>query len=187
MLAKKTHLRKIAIEKRNALSASARLRAAEEAARHALPLIEHERNAVVAIYWPVRNEISPLILAEHLHARKFELCLPVVVEKDAPLRFRKYEPGYALHKGKYGIDEPSQKSPYLNPSILIVPLIAFDKKGRRLGTGGGYYDRTLQALRAGDTPIKAYGYAFAIQEAVELPHEPHDELLDAVITEQGIR
>lgn len=173
------------LKKRNALTAEARLRAAEEAAHQALSLIENERG-IVAIYWPVRNELSPLILAEHLHARKFELCLPVVVEKDTALQFRKYKPGDKLHKGRYGIDEPSVKSPYLNPSILIVPLIAFDKQGRRLGTGGGYYDRTLRSLRAGDKPVLAYGYAYAAQEVGALPQEPHDEPLDAIITEKTV-
>jgi 5-formyltetrahydrofolate cyclo-ligase len=181
----KALLRKLMLEKRTMLSAEVRLRAAEAAAHNALPLFESERGTV-AIYWPVRNEISPLILAEHLHARKFELCLPVVIEKDSAVQFRKYAPGDKLHKGRFGVDEPSQKSPYLNPSVLIVPLVAFDKKGRRLGTGGGYYDRTLAALRAGDMPVKAYGYAFAVQEVSALPYEPHDQLLDAVITEERI-
>lgn len=180
----KAELRQQMLEKRAALSAEVRLRAAEEASRTAIELIGQE-GGPVAIYWPVRNELSPLILAEHLYARKIPLCLPVVLEKDQPLQFRSWAPGDALHKGKYGIDEPSQKAPFVVPTILIVPLIAFDPKGGRLGTGGGYYDRTLKALRFSG-PIKAYGYAFSLQEVKIIPHEPHDELLDAIITEKTV-
>lgn len=171
-------------KKRIALSAEARLRAAEEAARQALSLFDN-KNGAIALYWPVRHEISPLILAEYLHQKKYELCLPVVSEKDAPLQFRLWLPGSDLHKGRYGVDEPSQKSPFIVPALLIIPLIAFDRMGARLGTGGGYYDRTLKALRL-VKPIKAYGFAYSLQEVDSLPQEPHDERLDAVITDKAV-
>ncbi len=169
---------------RSALQPEVRLRAAEDAAQLALALLENTRD-VVALYWPVRNELSPLILAEHLHQRHIALCLPVIIEPDTPLQFRAWEPGDALHKGRYGIDEPSQKSAFVTPSILLLPLVAFDPSGTRLGTGGGYYDRTLKQLRAKDPFVQAVGFGYAFQQAEHLPFEPHDEKLDAVITEKG--
>ncbi len=185
MLKTKTYLRRVMQEQRDTLSAETRLRAAEEAAQLALSLCEQMRGPI-ALYWPVRNEISPLILAEHLHQRRRMLCLPVIAEHDMPLQFREYVPGDTLHKGRYGIDEPSQKSPFVEPEILIVPLFAFDRTGARLGTGGGYYDRTLMALRAGKTPVHAFGYAFSCQEVDSLPQEPHDQKLDVIVTENNV-
>lgn len=181
----KAELRRVFYEKRAKLNPETRLRAAEQAARNALAVVE-ELKGPVALYWPVRNEISPLILAEHLHHEGFGLCLPVVIEQGLPLQFRCWSPGDVLHKGRYGIDGPSQKSPFIVPVILFVPLLAFDRTGTRLGTGGGYYDRTLQGLRAANPNVKAYGYAYAVQEVGTIPQEPHDEKLDAVVTEKEV-
>jgi 5-formyltetrahydrofolate cyclo-ligase len=180
----KPQLRELMQKKRTALPAEARLRVAEEAARQALPLFDSKSGAV-ALYWPMRHEISPLILAEHLHQKKYELCLPIAPEKNAPLQFRHWAPEDQLHKGRYGINEPLQKSPLVMPAVLLVPLLAFDKTGARLGMGAGYYDRTLKSLRL-TSSIKAYGFAYSFQEVDSLPQELHDERLDAVITEKAI-
>lgn len=180
----KIALRRTMLERRAALDPETRLRASEQATLHALPLFQNSKDAV-ALYWPVRNEISPLILAEHLVERGHDLCLPVVINPNAALAFRAWSPGDPLHKGRYGIDEPSQKASFVTPSVLIVPLLAFDKNGTRLGTGGGYYDRTLCELRQAGG-VKAYGLAYAFQQVDNLPTDPHDECLDVIITEKGI-
>ncbi len=166
------------------LGAAERIEASEQAAAAALP---HLKTAAlpIALYWPVRGEISPLVLAEHLYVHTIPLCLPVVIAADTPLQFRAWKPGDPLHKGRYGIDEPAKTSPFVTPQTLVVPLLGFDRQGNRLGTGGGYYDRTLQQLRCANQNIKAYGLAFAFQENGTLLREDHDQLLNGVFTNTG--
>ena len=170
---------------RQPIAAAERLDAAERAAAQTLCIIHHLKSPV-ALYWPVRGEISPLIVAQHLHVKGLALCLPVVIAPDEALRFRAWAPGDVLHKGRYGIDAPSQKAPFVTPQTLLVPLLAFDREGNRLGTGGGYYDRTLEKLRQQNPETKAYGFAFAMQETALLPMQLHDQTLDGIITEKEV-
>ena len=138
-------------------------------------------DAIVSGFWPMGPEIDirPLLLA--LHARGQPLCLPVTPKRGQPLHFRRWAPGDALGHGPMGTRQPAQGAE-VTPDWLLVPLLAFDRAGRRLGYGGGYYDRTLADLRASRL-ITAIGIAFAAQE-VELSFaEPHDARLDFVLTE----
>jgi len=141
--------------------------------------------SVVGGYWPLPGELDPRPLMESLAARGAVLALPVVVAPDAPLAFRGWSPGDRLEPGPHGTAHPALTAPLLVPTLLLVPLLAFDAKGFRLGFGGGYYDRTLDALRRGGGVV-AVGLAFAAQQSPALPSDPWDQPLDMVFTEEGL-
>lgn len=161
-------------------------RSAEEALRarvlEAAPL---PAGAVVAGYWPMRGEIDVLPLLGALSQRGQVTALPAVIGRKEPLVFRRWAPGEPLEEGLYGTRHPAASAAVVRPVCLLVPLLAFDRKGIRLGYGGGFYDRTLAALRAVG-PVVAVGVAYAGQEVESLPAEPHDERLDWVVTEKEI-
>jgi 5-formyltetrahydrofolate cyclo-ligase len=112
--------------------------------------------------------------------------LPRINAKGAALSFREWREGDALVDNHHGIAEPRADAETVTPDVVFVPLLAFDARGHRLGYGGGYYDRTLDALRA-KGKILAIGVAYAGQEVAEILSEPHDHALDAVIAETGLR
>ena len=143
---------------------------------------------VVAGYWPMGDEIDPRPLMAALAASGCRLVLPVVTARGQKLDFRAWRDGDPLESGPYGTRHPAAASPPLVPALLLVPLLAFDRAGYRLGYGGGYYDRTLDALTANDQmdKIRAVGMAFAAQEVAEIPRDRHDRRLDAVATEAGL-
>ncbi|EPX87859.1 5-formyltetrahydrofolate cyclo-ligase [Rubellimicrobium thermophilum DSM 16684] len=146
-------------------------------------VLARHRGEAVAGYWPMRSEIDPRpALAEA--ARHGPVGLPVMVRKGAPLRFRAWKPGVPLVEGGFGTLVP-EEGDWIVPRVLVVPLVAFDRRGGRLGYGGGFYDRTLAALRAAG-PVTAIGFAWAAQEDNSLPLEQTDALLDLVVTEAEI-
>ncbi len=141
------------------------------------------RGVPVSGYLPIRTEIDPRpAMAEA--AAHGPVGVPVITGAGQPLKFARWEPGCPLQDGPFGAQIPAQIS-YLEPQIVIVPLVAFDRKGGRLGYGGGFYDRTLQLLRAKGKTL-AIGFAFSGQELADLPLEPTDQPLDMIITETGI-
>lgn len=142
------------------------------------------RPRIVAGYQPFRDEIDPLPLMLKLAAAGARLALPVTPPRDqpSPLTFRAWSPGQSLARGGFGVDEPTEGEVVI-PDLILVPLLAFDRRGHRLGYGQGHFDRTLEALRASGT-VTAIGLAFAGQELPELPAEPHDQALDAILTEK---
>ena len=137
---------------------------------------------VVSAYWPIGHEIDPRPLMTQLHQRKSRIALPVVVGPAQALLFRLWTPELVLEAAAYGLQQPPPESPTQTPDLLLVPLLAFDRSGARLGYGGGYYDRTLAWLRT-QRPITAVGLAFACQEVPQVPTTITDQPLDAVITE----
>ncbi len=143
------------------------------------------RTPTVSVYLPIRGEPDTEPLIEALVAVGMTVALPVTVERARPLRFRVWSPGEALETGRYGIREPLSSAPEVSPDVLFVPLAAFDRRGFRLGYGAGYYDSSLEALRR-EKAILAVGIAFSIQQVESVPTEPHDQRLDAVITEHGL-
>ncbi len=143
------------------------------------------RGSVVAGYWPIDTEIDVRPLLARLHERDVGCALPVVVGRDAPLLFRRWCPEDELEAGAHGTWHPRPSRETLRPRILFVPLLAFDRTGYRLGHGGGYYDRTLAALRA-EGPTTAIGAAYAIQRADHVPRGPRDQPLDWVVTEESL-
>lgn len=142
---------------------------------------------VVGGYWPMEEELDPRPLLTQLQRKGVLVVLPAVQTGTRLLQFRLCDDLAELPPaGAYGIPAPAATATPLVPDILLVPLVGFDREGHRLGMGGGYYDATLQGLRAVvDKKILAVGYAFAVQQVAELPHAAHDERLDWAVTERG--
>ena len=129
------------------------------------------------------SEISTVELLGKLVAEGWTTALPIVVGKELPLMFRCWVPGEPLVSGLWDIQIPVETSPEVEPDVLLVPMLAFDRKGYRLGYGGGFYDRTLAKLRA-LKKVTAIGVAYAGQEVDEVPHGEYDQPLDWIMTEQ---
>jgi 5-formyltetrahydrofolate cyclo-ligase len=138
---------------------------------------------VLAGYMPMRTEISPLSAMVAMAAAG-PVCVPVIQGKGLPLRFARWTPEAAMAAGAFGAQVPATLD-WQEPAVLIVPLVAFDRAGGRLGYGGGFYDRTLAGLRARG-PVLAVGFAFAAQEAEALPLEPTDQPLDLIVTDREV-
>lgn len=136
---------------------------------------------VLAGYMPMRSEADPL---PAMAAHRGPLCLPVVVGRGLALEFRAWAPGAALVAGAFGARIPAAGAMLL-PEVLVVPALAFDPQGFRLGYGGGFYDRTLAALRARG-PVLAIGFGLAGQIVEAVPRGPHDAPLDLIVTEAGV-
>jgi len=141
------------------------------------------RGVPLAGYMPIRTEISPLPAMEEASAHG-PVGVPVIQGEAQPLKFSRWSPDGPLREGPFGAQVP-EKDDYFDPEILIVPLVAFDRAGNRLGYGGGFYDRTLEGLRQRGGCL-AIGFAYGAQEAAELPLEPTDQPLDMIVTEAEI-
>jgi len=137
--------------------------------------------SVVAGFWPIQDEIDIRPLLAALHGRGHPLALPVTGRRGEALVFRAWTPGEPLLPGRFGTSHPAGE--VVTPDVLLIPLLAFDAEGHRLGYGGGFYDRTL-ALLPGSLRI---GCAFASQELDSVPQGPYDQTLHAVVTEAGLR
>jgi len=139
--------------------------------------------APVSGYWPMAEEMDVRPLMARLHAEGHVIGLPVVVAKGEPLIFRRWHPGTTLATASFGLHQPGADAPEVAPEILLVPLLAFDPSGYRLGWGGGFYDRTLTAVRKARVAI-AVGVAYAAQRVDRLPRTERDQRLDWVITDE---
>lgn len=151
-------------------------------ARRPFP-VSVQPGTIVSGYAAMRSEINPSPLMRKLAEAGAQLALPVVVGRGKPLIMRAWSFGQPLVRGVWGIREPPSHAPSVDPDVLIVPLLAFDRRGYRLGYGAGYYDRTINALRARKAVI-AVGLAFASQEVDAIPFTPQDARLDLVLTER---
>ena len=178
----KAKLRTAATARRDALPAAARQAAAEAIAARDFPLAIGP-GTIVSGFMPLASEINPLPLMKKLAAQGARLALPVVAGRGQPLTMRAWAWGEPLNAGVWGIREPKPEAPEVEPDMLLVPLLAFDRAGYRLGYGGGYYDRTIGRLRA-DKPVTAVGIGFAAQEVPQVPISPRDARLDLVLTER---
>jgi len=165
-------------------AATQRPQAAEVLAGHFAPTWRPEKGQVVAGYRPLHHEMDPGPLMAAFMEAGARLCLPVMQSEEQPLLFRSWRPGDTLETGAFGVEEPVDRAPELVPDLVLVPLVGVDRTGVRLGFGKGYYDRTLAALRARG-PVRAVGLAYAEQLVDRVPSEPHDEALDALVTDAG--
>lgn len=184
---RKAAMRDAAQERRKAAHAAAQGagQGAGEAARdHFLAAGLHEGARVASAYRRIRSELDPTPLMLALVERGCRLCVPVIEGKGLPLKFREWTPQTRMQPGPFGAQVPSEGD-WLQPDLLIVPLLAFDDTGLRLGYGGGFYDRTIARLR-GNGPVRAVGFGYAAQRVDAVPADETDERLDAIVTEAGL-
>ncbi len=139
---------------------------------------------LVAGYLPIRDEIDPRPLMQKLEDAGAQLCLPRVNDDGAGMTYRKWAMGGALEDRPFGLKEPLAEAEIVFPTLILVPLLAFDAHGNRLGYGKGHYDRALSSLRSEGRAF-ACAVAFFGQQIDAVPAEPHDQLLDWAVTEQG--
>jgi len=181
---RKKIIRRHAIVRRDALPAPERAAAAETIARRPFPLAIAP-GAIVSGFSPLKSEINPVPLMRRLSDSGAGLALPVVAGKGKPLIMRAWGFGEPLDSGVWGIREPQPEAAEVAPDILLVPLLAFDRRGNRIGYGAGYYDMTIAKLRALKS-VTAVGIAFAAQEIASVPVTPRDARLDLVLTEREV-
>jgi 5-formyltetrahydrofolate cyclo-ligase len=178
----KAVLRRETLARRDALPAAMRAQAAQVIAERPFPRAL-PAGATVSGFMPLQSEINPIPLMRKLAAAGARLALPVVCGRGKPLVMRAFAFGDPLATGVWGIREPKPDAPEAFPDILLVPLAAFDRRGHRIGYGAGYYDLTLNSLRA-QKRVLAIGIAFAAQEIAQVPATPSDARLDLVLTER---
>jgi 5-formyltetrahydrofolate cyclo-ligase len=175
---RKAEARRLALARRKGADSAANGAAL---ARHVLSRCPPHAGALVAGYWPMGDEVDVRPLLAALTERGHALALPVTPPRGRPLMFRRWRPGAPLSPGPLGTSFPAEGEE-VRPEWLLVPLLAFDRTGRRLGYGGGYYDRTLAGLPG----AVAVGCAHAVQEMEEVPAGPDDARLHRVATEDGV-
>jgi 5-formyltetrahydrofolate cyclo-ligase len=154
-------------------------------AARGLPIQKSPQQQIISAFHSFGTEISTFELFERLVRDGWTTALPIVLAKNTPLMFRTWVPGEPLVSGLWGIQIPPDTAPEVQPDVLLVPLLAFDRKGYRLGYGGGFYDRTLEKLRA-IKKVTAIGIAYAGQEVGAVLRDEHDQHLDWIMTDREV-
>jgi 5-formyltetrahydrofolate cyclo-ligase len=176
----KDQLRAEGFTRRDSLDKTFRKKAAQRIAEQVLALPDLRELTPVGSYWPIRSEVDTRPLMEALLARGQDVALSQILHPH--LSFRLWQPGDVLVKGGFGVREPGPDAPECFPVALLVPLVAFDRSGGRIGYGKGHFDRAIAALED-KHPVLTIGLAYAVQEIERVPVEPHDRRLDVVVTE----
>ncbi len=182
--AEKKLARQAAGDVRKAAHQALRASAPQALAGHGLDFAGDVSGKTVSGFIPYLSEIDTRPLLKLLDAKGCTTCVPVVVENNAPLEFRTWSPGEPTVPGRWNIPVPEDGAPVVDPDYLLVPMLAFDLAGYRLGYGGGFYDRTLEKLRA-MKPVVAIGVAYSAQQVDAVVHGDHDQPLDWILTEKG--
>lgn len=180
---RKERLRVEALARRDGLDKAFREEASARIAKRALGWEGLAAITPIGAYWPIRSEVDPRPLMEALVGRGQDVALSQILHPH--LSFRLWQPGDVLIKGGFGVQEPGPDAPEVFPKALIVPLAAFDRRGGRIGYGKGHFDRAIAALED-KHPVLTVGLAYAVQEIDEVPLEPHDRLLDIIVTESDV-
>ena len=176
--------RKAAGEIRKTAHAQLKEIAARALASRGLGFAGELTGKTVSGFIPYLSEIDTRPLLSSLAASGLTTCVPVVIENGMPLEFRTWAPGEETVPGRWGIPVPPDGASVVDPDILLVPMLAYDAAGYRLGYGGGFYDRTLEKLRA-MKPVTAIGVAYSAQQVDTVQRGDHDQPLDWVLTEKG--
>ncbi|MER2264719.1 5-formyltetrahydrofolate cyclo-ligase [Methylobacterium oxalidis] len=178
----KAELRSAALARRDALDPDLRREGSLRIADSVLGVAALAEAPIVGAFWPIRSEVDPRAIITRLFERGQRVALPKVTPDG--LVFREWKAGEALVRGGFGLSEPREDLPPLDPTALIVPLAAFDRRGQRIGYGRGYYDQAIARLSK-NGPVLTIGVAFSVQEIETVPAEPHDRPLDHLMTEAG--
>ncbi len=170
---------------RSALPSEMRAQLSHQLADLAVDALGVTPGMIVSGFLSIGDELDTGPLLARLHTAGTQLCLPVMQGKSRPLLFRAYAPDDDLDTVIWGIREPKAHQPLLKPELILLPLLAFDTRGWRLGYGGGFYDRTLREARA-ERSVRAIGLAFDQQKVDHVPHLDYDEPVDGVLTPSGL-
>lgn len=170
------------LQRRSALSFHDRRRYAESLAAHLHTTLDLGAYPVLGFYWPIRGELDLRDLASRQVENGGVAALPVVVEKNAPVEFWQWQPGAAMQRGLWNIPVPAERHVVV-PNLLLIPLVGYDEAGFRLGYGGGYYDRTLEALNP--RPLSV-GVGYDEAALATIYPQPHDVPMDLVVTERRV-
>jgi 5-formyltetrahydrofolate cyclo-ligase len=187
LVRRKAELRALLVARRQTVTAEAAARAAGAVAELLAQELARSAPVIVAGYWPLADELDPRPAMQRLAAAGHGLALPRMEGRAAPLAFHAWSWGDPLLPGGFAVMQPDPGQPKVAPQVVLVPLLAFDARGHRLGYGKGYYDRTLRTLRAAGAARRTIGLGFALQELPEVPAAAFDEPLDAIVTEHGLR
>ncbi len=177
--------RKAASAKRKQAHAADDGTAIERAQAFFIDNVDLGEHSVISGFLPIGSELDLRPMLADLADAKHTIVLPCVVGDNTPLLFREWQVGDPLVEESFGTMAPADDAPEHVPDILLVPMLAFDKAGYRLGYGGGFYDRTLEKIR----PMKkviAIGVAYGEQRVEAVPRGDHDQPLDLIITDEGI-
>ena len=178
-------MRQQVLSLRDEFSVERRIDLSLRACEFAASAIKFQPGCVISGFWPIRSEIDPRPLMSSLQQMSARLCLPVVVDKQT-IVFRELIRGAPLIKAGFGTVGPGPDAEVLNPSIMLVPLAAFDEYGGRLGYGAGHYDRAIEKLQKSGMRPMLVGFGFNVQKVDKVPTEIHDQKLDMIITESGV-
>lgn len=182
----KATLRTRMSELRAAIPAGSRIEASAAIANHFADHPYLTYAASFAGYYAHRDELDVLPIFNRMSRFSKAMSLPITQPESRMLQFSKWAPGQPLITGAYGIKCPPEPYEFIMPEVILVPLLAFDSRGYRLGYGGGYYDTTITSLRNAEKAPLFFGVGFSRQEVEEIPTEPHDARLDGILTEQGV-
>ena len=178
----KAALRAAVLAGRDRLSADKRADASQKIAERVMAIVAAEKPVTLAAYLPMRSECDVRPIIERARGLGIAIVLPAVVDPTT-LVFRRFAPGAPLAASGFGTLAPEPDQPVLDPALVILPLVAFDRSGTRLGHGKGHYDRALARLAVRGVRPQLIGVAFAAQEVEAIPSEPHDVRLDWIVTE----
>jgi 5-formyltetrahydrofolate cyclo-ligase len=181
----KAAARRRARARRAAFPVAERDRAGAKAAAHFLAAIALLPGSMISAYWPLEDEFDSRPLLHALIGAGHGVALPVVRGAGRELYFREWQPGDTLAKSSFGVSEPLPAAPSVTPTVVIAPFLAYNAQGFRLGYGGGYYDRTIRALRHSAPGLLAVGLGYAAQAMAALPYDDYDEALDWLVNERG--
>jgi 5-formyltetrahydrofolate cyclo-ligase len=181
----KKQLRQQALARRDALPVAWRIEVSLDMVK-AAERIEFEPGSVISGFWPMRSEADLRPLMDALRQKGARLCLPAILDKTT-IVFRELERGAELVAMGYGTTGPGEEAAVLDPAIMLIPLSAFDARGHRIGYGAGYYDRAIERLHDRGLKPRLIGVAFECQQVELVPEEPHDVVLDEILTESGLR
>ena len=151
---------------------------------HIEPLINSFNGKSISIFQAYNNEINTNDLIEFLISKNFSISLPCINDESDEMLFREWNGTDQLISGKYGILEPNQNNKIVHPSVLFIPLLAFDENGNRLGYGGGYYDKYIDAHDTENMHLLKIGVGYSFQKIYEVPNNINDKKLNWILTEK---